>query len=72
MRASSIRAEEGPPEVDPELAHYAIDGKPPRQLTHFTDGRPIGTFAWSRDGKRLAIGRLTVTNDIVLFTGLGK
>jgi hypothetical protein len=22
MRASSIRAEEGPPEVDPELAHY--------------------------------------------------
>ena len=49
-----------------------IDGKPPRQLTHFNDGRPIGTFAWSRDGKRLAIGRLTVTNDIVLFTGLGK
>jgi hypothetical protein len=24
MRASSIRAEEGPPEVDPELAHYAV------------------------------------------------
>jgi hypothetical protein len=27
-------------------------------------------FAWSRDGKRLAIGRVTITNDIVLFRGL--
>ncbi len=22
----------------------------PRQLTRFTDGRPIGSFAWSREG----------------------
>ena len=36
----------------------------------FTDSRRIGSFAWSRDGKRLAIARLTVTNDIVLFQGL--
>ncbi len=47
-----------------------LDGKPPRQLTHFSDGRPIGDFAWSRDGKRLAIARQTTTNDIVLFKGL--
>jgi Tol biopolymer transport system component len=42
----------------------------PRQLTRFTDRRPISSFAWSRDGKRLALTRSTVTNDIVLFKGL--
>jgi TolB protein len=45
-------------------------GGPPRQLTRFDDGRPIGFFAWSSDGKRLAITRSTETNDIVLFRGL--
>ena len=35
--------------------------------TLFTDGRPIESFAWSRDGKRLALTRSTQTNDIVLF-----
>ena len=49
-----------------------LDGKAPRQLTHFTDGRTIADFAWSRDGKRLAIARSTTTNDIVLFKGLRK
>ena len=49
-----------------------LDGKPPRQLTPFTDARTIGDFAWSRDGKRLAISRVSVTNDIVLFKGLKK
>jgi hypothetical protein len=34
------------------------------------DSRPIGHFAWSHDGTRLAITRGTVTNDIVHFTGL--
>jgi len=29
-------------------------------------------FAWSRDGKRLAISRATTTNDIVLFKGLKR
>jgi hypothetical protein len=29
-------------------------------------------MAWSRDGKRLAITRYTVTNDIVLFQGLRR
>jgi serine/threonine protein kinase len=58
---------------------YATDGNiwvqslaagPPRQLTRFTDNRPIGSFAWSRDGKRQAISRSTITNDIVLLQGL--
>ena len=47
-----------------------LAGGPPRQLTRFTDSRPIGSFAWSRDGQRLAITRATVTHDIVLFRGL--
>jgi len=47
-----------------------IDGKTPYQLTKFTDGRTITDFAWSRDGKRLAISRSMTTNDIVLFKGL--
>jgi eukaryotic-like serine/threonine-protein kinase len=47
-----------------------IDGSPPRQLTHFTDGRLIGDYAWSHDGQRLAISRVEVRNDIVLFRGL--
>jgi eukaryotic-like serine/threonine-protein kinase len=50
----------------------SLDGGPPRQLTHFTDGRRITDFAWSRDGKRLAIALATTTNDIVLFKGLKR
>jgi Tol biopolymer transport system component len=49
-----------------------LDGKPPHQLTHFTDGRAIVDFAWSRDGKRLAVARSTTSNDIVLFKGLKR
>jgi Tol biopolymer transport system component len=48
----------------------SLDGRPPRQLTHFTEGRPIMAFAWSRDGKRLAIARTSTTEDIVLIRGL--
>jgi Tol biopolymer transport system component len=47
-----------------------LDGAPAYQLTHFTDGRTIPSFAWSRDGKRLAVARETVVNDIVMFKGL--
>jgi Tol biopolymer transport system component len=50
----------------------ALEGGEPRQLTRFTDIRPIASFAWSRDGKRLAVTRSTVTNDIVHFKGLGR
>ena len=49
-----------------------LDGGSPRQLTRFTDGRPIGFFAWSRDGTRLAISRSTVATDIVSLQGLNR
>jgi serine/threonine protein kinase len=48
----------------------SLEGSTPRQLTHFTDGREIADFAWSHDGKRLAISRVSTNNDIVLFRGL--
>jgi dipeptidyl aminopeptidase/acylaminoacyl peptidase len=48
-----------------------LDGGPLHQITHFTD-REIKSFAWSRDGKSLAIARTTTTNDIVLFKRLRK
>jgi len=47
-----------------------LDGSPAHQLTHLTDETPIVDFAWSNDGKRLAIARARMTRDIVLFTGL--
>jgi len=50
----------------------SLNGKPPRQLTHFTDNRQIADVAWSRDGKRLAIARTSQTSDIVLFRGLKR
>jgi Tol biopolymer transport system component len=53
------------------LWRFPLGGSPVRQLTRFTDRR-IGDFAWSRDGKRLAISRSTTTSDIVLFKGLRR
>jgi Tol biopolymer transport system component len=44
-----------------------LDGTPRYPLTNFTDGRTIADFAWSSDGKHLAVARSLVTNDIVLF-----
>jgi serine/threonine protein kinase/dipeptidyl aminopeptidase/acylaminoacyl peptidase len=49
-----------------------LNGGQPRPLTHFTEGRPIVDFAWSRDGQHLAIARATTTSDIVLFKGLKR
>jgi dipeptidyl aminopeptidase/acylaminoacyl peptidase len=49
-----------------------VDGTPARQLTHFTDDRPIADIAWSRDGQRFATARTTTANDIVLFKGLKR
>jgi Tol biopolymer transport system component len=46
-----------------------LDGRTPQQLTRFTDG-DVQSFAWSRDGTRLAVIRSTTTNDIVLLQGL--
>ena len=53
-----------------ELWLQPIDGSPARQLTDLRDRRAIADFAWSRDGKYLAIARGVVTSDIVLFKGL--
>ena len=47
-----------------------LDGRPEYQLTRFTDDQTILHFAWSPDGKRLAVSRAATTNDIVLFKGL--
>jgi Tol biopolymer transport system component len=50
-----------------------IDGGAPRQITHFAAGSPdttIAAFAWSHDGKHLAIVRATESSDIVLLQGL--
>jgi hypothetical protein len=48
-----------------------IDGGAARQLTHFpADGQEIWGAAWSADGKRLAVGRGSIKNNIVVFRGL--
>jgi Tol biopolymer transport system component len=47
-----------------------IDGGRPYSLTRFADkGKEIVAFAWSPDGKRLAIARSVVTGDMVLLKG---
>jgi Tol biopolymer transport system component len=44
-----------------------LDGGPPKQLTDFRDGQ-IFDFAWSRDGKQLALSRGLINSDVVLIT----
>ena len=46
-----------------------IDGGPSHPLTTFTD-KTINDFAWSPDGKRLAIARGTFLADMVLIKGI--
>lgn len=45
-----------------------LDGGPPRQLTDFKD-QQIFNFAWSREGKQLALSRGVVNSDVVLISG---
>ena len=45
-----------------------LDGGEPKQLTDFKDQR-IFNFAWSRDGKQLALSRGVVNSDVVLISG---
>jgi Tol biopolymer transport system component len=52
------------------LWQQPMDGSPPRQLTQLTGEGQIGAYAWSRDGKRLAMSRGIPSSDIVLFKGL--
>jgi len=44
-----------------------IRGGPPRQLTHFTSNE-VQTFAWSPDGRYLALSRGTDIRDAVMIT----
>jgi Tol biopolymer transport system component len=48
-----------------------LAGGEPKQLTDFKDQR-IFNFAWSRDGKQLALARGVVNSDVVLISGLKK
>ena len=46
---------------------YPIDGSPPRQLTGFKSDQIFG-YAWSRDGKQLAVARGNIATDVVLIS----
>jgi hypothetical protein len=48
-----------------------LDGGQPRWLTSFVDLRIFG-FAWSRDGRTLAVSRGEYTSDVVLITDDAK
>jgi eukaryotic-like serine/threonine-protein kinase len=45
-----------------------LDGGPPKQLTDFDKGGQVLSFAWSRDGRQLAMARGTSKSDVVLIT----
>jgi Tol biopolymer transport system component len=45
-----------------------IDGSAPKQLTNFKS-EFIASFAFSRDGKQIAVNRVTTTSEIVLIRG---
>lgn len=49
------------------LVSQPMDGGPPKQLTNF-DTDHIFRFAWSRDGKQLAMTRGNATSDVTLIT----
>ena len=48
------------------LWRLPLNGSPPRQLTDFHSGT-VWDFAWSRDGKELALARGSRTSDVVLI-----
>lgn len=57
--------------IDPRdpsnISSLPLDGGPPRKLTDFKSDR-IFSFAWSRDGKQLALARGTLSNDVILIS----
>jgi len=57
---------------DGNLKVLPLDGRPAYQLTHFTDAQRIVDFAWSNDGRTLALSRASTVNDIVLFKRVGR
>ncbi len=61
------------PRAPADIWIQPLEGGAARQFTHFpADGQQIWGVAWSADGKRLAVGRASITNNIVLFRGLKK
>jgi hypothetical protein len=58
--------------IDPSGRNLMLQrfaGGAPRAFTRFSDQR-IVDFAWSHDGKRLAIMRAQTSNDIVMLKGI--
>ncbi len=45
----------------------ALSGGPPKQITNFKSDR-IFSFAWSRDGKELALARGSISSDVILIS----
>ena len=45
-----------------------VAGGPPRQLTHFPPGEDVRGFAWSPDGKQLAVVRGHVKRNVVVIS----
>jgi Tol biopolymer transport system component len=57
------------PDAPSNIWVQPLDGSAPRQLTSFVDRR-IVAYAWSPDGKQLAISRAIDASDIVLLKGV--
>jgi Tol biopolymer transport system component len=49
------------------LWQQPLDGGAPKQITNFNSGR-IWNFAYSRDGRQLALARGEMTHDAVLIS----
>ena len=45
-----------------------LDGGPPKPLTNFEKSSQVLSFAWSRDGKQLAMARGLLTSDVILIS----
>ena len=81
-----VVADTGPPQFTPDglglvypilgekneqnLWLQPLDGKPGRQITHFTSEHIYG-FGWSPDGKKLLVGRGHIESDVVLLRDTG-
>ena len=52
------------------LRRLPIDGSTATNLTNFEDGQSIYSFAYSTDGKKLAVARGVTTTDVVLAKNL--
>ncbi len=57
------------PDAPSNIWLQPLDGSAPRQLTTFVDRR-IAAYAWSPDGKQLAMSRAIDASDIVLLKGV--